>query len=246
MTNDTIGFQLVTENIASTLDEKVRFADGALASYNFIVILSAVAVMVLCKQFAPGRLGAIISAFYRRSDTEKMTREWNSPTSLTGFLMAASYIVLLALFIQKSVLIFNGDTFLYGGTDFFLKVCLFVSAFVSVRYLFINVNGWVFNTQPASQHHATIHVSMMTSMNFVLMALVLVLTFYQSMICVILGIIILAVIYIYRIGKTFIDLQYLIKNETLKIFLYLCTLEIIPISVAFTMAFRLIATNSVL
>ncbi|MCQ2319370.1 MAG: DUF4271 domain-containing protein [Bacteroidales bacterium] len=242
----TVDFQLVTKNIASTLDEKVRLVDGALASYNFIVILSAMAVMVLCKQFAPGRLGAFISTLYHRCDAEKMTREWNSPASLTGFLMTASYIALLALFIQKSAMVFGGGTSLYGGAGFFLEACLFVSAFVLVRYLFININGWIFGTQPASQRHAIIHISMMTSMNFVLMTLTLILTFYQSKFWVILGIVIIIAMNIYRVVKTFIYLQILIKNGTLKNFLYLCTLEIIPISVAFTMAFRLIATNSVL
>lgn len=246
MANDSVGFQLVTENIASMLDEKVRLVDGVLSSYNFVVILSVMAVLVLCKQFAPNRFGAIISMFYHSSDTEKMTREWNPLTSLTGFSVAVSYIVLLALFVQKSVLILNGNTILYGGVDFFLKACLFVSAFVLVRYLFINIIGWMFCTQSASQHHAIIHIAMMALMNFVLLPLVLVLTFYQSKFWLFLGISIMMVFNVYRIVKTFIDFQFLIKNATLKIFLYLCMLEIIPISVAFTMAFRLVATNSVL
>lgn len=246
MANDSVGFQLVTENIASMLDEKVRLVDGVLSSYNFVVILSVMAVLVLCKQFAPNRFGAIISMFYHSSDTEKMTREWNPLTSLTGFSVAVSYIVLLALFVQKSVLILNGNTILYGGVDFFLKACLFVSAFVLVRYLFINIIGWMFCTQSASQHHAIIHIAMMALMNFVLLPLVLVLTFYQSKFWLFLGISIMMIFNVYRIVKTFIDFQFLIKNATLKIFLYLCILEIIPISVAFTMAFRLVATNSVL
>ena len=246
MANDNVDFQLVTENIAGTLDEKVRLVDGVLSSYNFIVILSVMAVLALCKQFAPNRFGAIISMFYHSSDTERMTREWNPLTSLTGFSVSVSYIALLALFVQKSVLILNGNIRLYGGVDFFFEACLFASAFVLVRYLFINLIGWMFCTQSASQHHAIIHIAMMASMNFVLLPLVLVLTFYQSKFWLFLGISIMAVFNAYRIVKTFIDFQFLIKNETLKNFLYFCTLEIIPISVAFTMAFRLVATNSVL
>lgn len=246
MTNSVIDFQLVTENIASTLDEKVRMVDGVYSSYNFIVILSAMVVLVLCKQFAPNRLGFIISMMYQNPDTEKMTREWNPLTSFTGFSVAASYIALLALFIQKSVLIFNGNRILYGDFSFFFEMCIFVSAFVLLRYLFININGWAFNTQIASQHQAITHMSMMATMNFILMPLVLILMFYKSKFWVVLGIVVIVVFNILRIAKSFYDFQILTKSELLKIFLYFCTLEIMPISVAFTMAFRLVATDSVL
>jgi len=246
MTDNTIDFQIVTENIANTLDEKVRILDDVYSSYNFIVILSVMIVLSLCKQFAPNRLGFIVSMMYQKSDTDRMTREWNPLTSFSGFAVAVSYIALLALFIQKSVMVLNGNAILYGDAGFFLEMCIFTGAFVLLRYLFINIDGWVFNTMTASQHHAITHMSMMATMCFVLIPLVIILTFYKSMFCVILGIVILIVLSCYRIAKTFYDFQFLTKSETLKIFLYFCTLEIIPISVAFTMAFRLAATNSVL
>ena len=49
-----------------------------------------------------------------------------------------------------------------------------------------------------------------------------------------------------RIIKTFFEFQILSKMNLLNIFLYFCTLEIIPLAVAITMLCRLIVTNCVL
>lgn len=246
MTIHDIGFQFVTENVANSLDEKVRVLENVAPSWNFVVIFSAILGLVLIKQFAPKRLRLITSMLYQSTDIEKMTREWNPLTTVGGFIIATSYIALVSLFIQKSILIYNGNSILYGGSDFFLEACIFTSAYILVQYLIINITGWMFNTQIASQHQAITHLSMATTLNLFFAVLLLVMTFYPIRLCVIIGMVVIIIFSCVRLAKTFIEFQFLIKGETLKIFLYFCTLEIIPLSVALTMVFRMIATNSVL
>lgn len=246
MTGLDIGFQIITENTAKSLDEKVRIMESVAPSWNFVVIFSAILGLALIKHFAPKRLKFVMSMLYQSSDTEKMTREWNPLTSISGFIIAASYIALVSLLIQKSVLIYNGNSILYGGCDFYLEACVFTSAYILVQYLFINIYGWLFNTQVASQHQAITHLSMATTLNPVLSMLLLVMAFYPMKVFAITGLVIIIIFTGIRIAKTFVEFQFFIKGETLNIFLYLCTLEIIPFSVALTMIFRMIATDSVL
>ena len=246
MTGLEIGFQIVTENTTNSLDEKVRVLENVAPSWNFVVIFSAILGLVLIKQFAPKRLKLVMSMLYQSSDIEKMTREWNPLTSVSGFIIAASYIALVSLFIQKTVLICNGNRILYGDGCFYIESCIFTAAFILVRYLIINITGWLFNAQVASQHQAITHLSMSATLNFVFSMLLLVMAFYPMKLFAVAGLVIIMVFTGIRLAKTFVEFQIFIKGETLKIFLYLCTLEIIPFSVALTMVFRLIATDSVL
>ncbi|MCQ2316691.1 MAG: DUF4271 domain-containing protein [Bacteroidales bacterium] len=241
-----VDFQLVTENIASNLDEKTRILENVAPSWNFVVIFSVILGLVLVKQFAAGRMGLVLSMLYQNPDTEKVTRGWNPFTSMTSLLITASYIALTALLIQRAMLVFNGNTTLYGGSDFYLEACIFTSAYIIVQYLLINMAGWLFDTRPASLHHSMTHLSMAMSMNFALVLLLLIMSFYPTKFFAVIGLIIFLIFNTIRLIKTFVDLHFLIKGETSKIFLYLCTLEILPFSVALTMVFRLIATDSVL
>lgn len=246
MAYDNIDFQIVTESLAHGLEEKVRVVESLVPSWNFIIIFSAVLIFVLNKQFAPKRLRLFASMFYQNLDTEKMTREWNPLTSLMGFSVAIAYIALLTLFIQKSLVIYTGNVEFYNDPVFYMEICLYVSAFILVRYLFVNATGWIFNTQVASQRQAIVHLSMMLTMTGFFVLHMLVMVFYPIKSCAIAGLVVILFFSAFRIIKTFIEFQFLIKNEIIKIFLYFCTLEIIPISVAVTMVFRFAATNSVL
>lgn len=245
MTEHDFDFQFVTENIAGSLDEKVRVLENAAPSWNFIVIFSAILTLVLIKQLAPKRLKLVTSMLYQNFDIDKVGREWNPMTSIIGFAIAISYIALLALFIQKSICVFSSNA-LYSGGDFYVQVCIFTGAFILVQYLFVNATGWLFQTRLASQHQSLTHLSMATSLCLVLPVLLLVMTFYPLKFCVIAGLVIITTLTALRIGKTFIAHQLLIKGVTLKIFLYFCALEIIPFSIAMTMAIRVAVTNSVL
>ena len=246
MTILDIGFQIITENTTDILDEKVRILENVAPSWTFVVIFSAILGLVLIKQFAPKRLKVITSMLYQSSDIEKMTREWNPLTSVSGFIIAVSYIALVSLFIQKSILICSGNSILYGGSDFYVETCIFTSAYILVQYLIINVIGWLFNTQVASQHQAITHLSMATTLSLIFSMLLLIMAFYPIKLCAIAGLVIIMIFTSIRLTKTFAEFQFLIKGETLNIFLYLCTLEIIPFAVALTMVIRMIATGSVL
>jgi len=246
MSIQDIGFQVVTDNVAESLEEKVRVLVDVAPSWNFAVIFSTVLLLVLVKQFAPKRLKLISSMLYQSYDIERATREWNILSSFSSFTIAVSYVALLSLFIQKSILIFNGNNILYDDSNFYLEVCVFISAFILVRYLFINIVGWLFNTQAASQHHAVAYLSMAVPTNFILIVLLLIMSFNPMRFFVIIGFVVFIILTCIRLVKTFAEIQLLIKCDILKNFLYFCTLEIIPLSIAITMMFRFIVTDSVL
>ena len=244
--NDTIDFQIVTENVVSVMEPHARVAEYISPSWNFIIVFLAMLMIVFNKQLFTQRFRMMLAVFYQPSDFDKMSREWNPVMSVNGLSIFITYTALLGLIVQKIVVVFSGNTMLYGGWSFYVDVCVFIAMLLIVQYLFINLYGWLFSFEGAASHHEVTHLSCMTWLNIMMIVFGLIILFYPTKIILIITISILLIIIGIRIIKTFFEFQILSKMNLFNIFLYLCTLEIIPLSVAVTMLRRLIVTNCVL
>ena len=240
--NDSIDFQFVVENAATVVEPTERVLDNMIPTWNIIVVLFAMLVLVLNKQLFAQRL-KMFSLSAKLADVDKMTREWNPITSLNGLSVVVVYIALLSLLLQKIVLVFTGNRILYSGFDFYMDICAFVALYLVLQYLFVNLFGWAFGFEKASTHHEVSHLTMTALLNMVLTVVALVTFFYPTKIILILAISIILIITAIRIIKTFFEVQILSNMNLFNIFLYFCTLEIIPISVAVTMICRLIVKH---
>ena len=244
--NDTIDFQVVTESITSMLEPRLREIEYVSPSWNFIVVLLAMLLLVINKQLYTLRFHFMLSLLLQNSDTDKMTREWNPIVSLNGFTIFVSYIAMMALLVQKIVLIYSGNTILYSSFGFYLDVCTFIAALCIVQYLVISLYGWLFGIEAATTRQEVTHLSVMSVLDIVMIPLNLIIIFYPIKIILIISIVIILIIMGIRIIKTFFEFQRLSRMNLLNNFLYFCTLEIIPLSVAIMMVKRLIVTNCVL
>ena len=244
--NDSIDFQMVTENLTSVVEPQLRVVADFVPTWNFIVVFLAMFLMVLNKQLFTQRFQTMLAVFYQPSDIDKMSREWNPVMSINGLSVFVTYVALLGLIVQKTVLVFSGNTILYSGWDFYVDVCLFIATILILQYLFISLYGWLFNIETATNHHEVKHLSSMTSLNIMMIVFGLIILFYPVKAILIILISILLIMTGVRIIKTFFEFQILSKMNLLNIFLYLCSLEIIPLAVAMTMGYRLIVSDCVL
>ena len=241
-----IGFQFVTENLASTFEPTFRSVEYVSPYWNFIVVFVAMLLMVVNKQLYTLRFRMILSVYTQSMDSEKMTREWNPIVSVNGLTIFVSYVALIALIIQKIVLVFSGNTILYGGFNFYLDICAFITALCIIQYLVVSLYGWLFGIEAATTHQEVTHLSAMTILNIALIMLGLIIIFYPIKFILLFTSSIILIIMGVRIVKTFFEFQILSKMNLLNNFLYFCTLEIIPLAVAITMLCRLIVSDYVL
>ena len=244
--SEIVGFQIVTENIASTVEPNIRVMEYISPSWNFIVILLAMLFMVINKQFYTMRFRMMLSVLTQASDSGRMAREWNPIVSVNGLTVFVAYIALMALVVQKIVVVFSENTILYNTFSFYLDVCAFIALLCILQYIVISLYGWLFDIETATTHEEVMHLSTMSIIDIALIILGLIMIFYPTKFILIFISIIILIINGIRIIKTFFDFQMLSKMNLLNNFLYFCTLEIIPISVAITMMCRLIVTNCVL
>ena len=244
--SEIVGFQIVTENIASTVEPNIRVMEYISPSWNFIVILLAMLFMVINKQFYTMRFRMMLSVLTQASDSGRMAREWNPIVSVNGLTVFVAYIALMALVVQKIVVVFSENTILYNTFSFYLDVCAFIALLCILQYIVISLYGWLFDIETATTHEEVMHLSTMSIIDIALIILGLIMIFYPTKFILIFISIIILIINGIRIIKTFFDFQMLSKMNLLNNFLYFCTLEIIPLSVAITMMCRLIVTNCVL
>ncbi|MBO7470086.1 MAG: DUF4271 domain-containing protein [Bacteroidales bacterium] len=243
---DVIEYQLVTENVATTLEPNLRVVEYISPSWNFIVVFAAIILMLFNKQLFTQRFRMMLSVLSMSSDCDRMTREWNPIVSVNGLTVFVSYVALLALVVQKIILVFSRNIILYSGFGFYMDVCVFIMAFMIIQYLIVTLYGWLFGIEAATTHHEVAHLSTMTVLNIVMSFFGLIIIFYPIKIILIVTSVIILIIMGIRIIKTFFEFQILSKMNLLNIFLYFCTLEIIPLSVAITMICRLVVTDCVL
>lgn len=244
--SEIAGFQIVTENIASTVEPSIRVMEYVSPSWNFIVILLAMLFMVINKQFYTMRFRMMLSVLTQASDSGRMAREWNPIVSINGLTVFVAYIALMALVVQKIVVVFSENTILYNTFSFYLDVCAFIALLCILQYIVISLYGWLFDIETATTHEEVMHLSTMSIIDIALIILGLIMIFYPTKFILIFISIIILIINGIRIIKTFFDFQMLSKMNLLNNFLYFCTLEIIPLSVAVTMLCRLIVTDCVL
>ena len=243
---EIVDYQLVTENLAATLEPNLRVVTYISPSWNFIIVFAALVLMLFNKQLFTQRFRMMLSVLSMSSDGDRMTREWNPIVSVNGLTVFVSYVALIALIVQKIILVFSKNIILYSGFDFYLDVCVFITALMIIQYLTVTLYGWLFGIEAATTHQEVTHLSTMTILNIAMILLGLVIIFYPIKIVLIIASAIILIITGIRIIKTFFEFQILSKMNLLNIFLYFCTLEIVPLSVAITMLCRLIVTDCVL
>lgn len=243
--NDSIDIQFVMENAATMLEPKPRVLDNLIPTWNIIIVMLAMLVLVLNKQLFAQRF-KMFSLSTKPGDVDKLTREWNPIASLGGLSVVIIYIALLSMLVQKIVLVFSGNRILYAGFGFYLEICAFVALYLILQYLFAILFGWLFGYEKAAMHHEIAHLTIAASLDAILTVFVFLTFFYPTKIILIITASIILIITIIRIIKTFFEVQILSKMNLFNNFLYFCTLEIIPITIAITMMCRLIATDCVL
>ena len=243
---EIVDYQLVTENLTATLEPNLRVVTYISPSWNFIIVFAALVLMLFNKQLFTQRFRMMLSVLSMSSDGDRMTREWNPIVSVNGLTVFVSYVALLALIVQKIILVFSKNIILYSGFDFYLDVCVFITALMIIQYLIVTLYGWLFNISAATTHEEVTHLSSMAVLNIVMIVLGLIIIFYPIKIVLIITISIILIIMAIRIIKTFFEFQILSKMNLLNNFLYFCTLEIVPLLVAITMMCRLIVTDCVL
>lgn len=240
------GTTFITSGFEGVISPMERVTHDVLAGWNLIVMAAVLLLVVINKQLYPRQFRQLLSVPGGVAHTNQLLREWTPTRSFIGLAFLFSYILVVALFLQKASVIFSRDVDAYNDFGFFGILCGGMAAWMLLRYLTLAITGWLFQQKEVVTRQITADLSVSTY-GFMLLMLVLLPVFYlPNTVFVWIGIGILFAMALIRLVISFIDTRVFSKMPSFYIFLYFCTLEIAPFILLFTAGMRFFAKNSVL
>ena len=236
----------ITSGFGGVISPMERVTHEVLAGWNLIVLAAVLLLVVVNKQLYPRQFRQLLSVPGGVAHTNQLLREWTPTRSFIGYAFLFSYIIMVALFLQKATVIFSRDVDAYNGFGFFSLLCGYTAAWMLLRYLVLAFTGWLFRQREVVTRQITADLSVSTY-SFLLLILVLLPVLYlPSSIFVKIGLGILFAAALVRFFISFIDTRVFSKMPSFYIFLYFFTLEIAPIVLLYTAGIRFFTQNSVL
>ena len=242
--NEVSGF--VTSGFEGVIIPMVRVTHEVLEEWNLTVLAATLLLAVLNKQLYPRQFRQLLAVPGGVAHTNQLLREWTPTTSFIGFSFTASYIAVVALFLQKACVIFSNDITQYNSFNVFGALCAFVAGWVVLRLLILTLIGWLFRENDVVMRQNTVELSVSTFSFLVLDIILLLVLYIPNSIFVWIGIGIIFVAALVKLFLNFNETRVFTKMPTLYIFLYFCTLEIAPLVLLLVGGMRYFTYNTVL
>jgi hypothetical protein len=195
----------------------------------FYLVLGVVFLLAFIKLIFPKFFRNLFMLFFQTSLRQKQTREQLLQDSWAGllinvlfFLSAGLFVTLLTKYKSWSILPFWN---LYGYITALL-ILIYIG-----KFLFIGFAGWVFNNKEAAQGYVFLVSMVNRIMGVLLIPFIVFLAFANQQllnIIVTLSLGLVVILFLYRYLVSFGSLRNNLKINPFHFFIYLCTVEIIP------------------
>ena len=236
----------ITSGFEGVISPMVRVTHEVLAGWNLVVLAAVLLLVVINKQLYPRQFRQLLSVPGGVAHTNQLLREWTPTRSFIGFSFLISYILVVALFVQKTCVIFSRDVMAYNSFNIFSIVCACVAGWIIVRHLILALMGWLFRQKELVNRQITVELSSSTLCFFVITPIMLLVLYMPYTIFVWIGIGILFATALMKLFLEFIETRVFSKMPSFYIFLYFCTLEIIPLTLLLVAGMRFFTHNTVI
>ena len=235
----------MTSGFGGMVNPMPRVTYDILLGWNLVVLGLMLFLIVINRQLYPRQFRQILSVPGGVAHTNQLLREWNPVGSFIGVSFMAAYVVLMALFVQKSCVVLSRDIVQYNTTRIFGIVCGCMAVWVLLRYAILYLFNWLFDTKEAVDRQMAVQLSFSIFSFLVMLPVLLLLLYNPSRLFVWLGIGILVLAALLRLVYGLIETRVATKISSFFIFLYLCALEIAPVAILITAGMRYFHNGSV-
>jgi len=171
----------------------------------------------------------IFKAFFNNRLFNQLFRDGGLFSERVSLILFSSYLLSLSLFIFKiSCFYFNvPDSFLLS-LFLFVKILISILIFYILKMGVFNLSGFIFRSSKETSGYV-LNIYVFGQITGVLMLPIIVLiTYLCNEIIIYTGLILFSLIYLYRLFRGFSIAISNVKGSIYYLFLYLCTLEILP------------------
>ena len=230
-------FKFVTERYDGFGAPHGREVSYISAGWNFMILFGVMIMIVIGRYFTSQKVFGGVKVSFQRGNVEKNVRDTRASSLFVYLSVVISSILLMSLLIQKTLVIYGANKILYDNFSFYIDVMFAVSAFFVFNYLLMAFYGWMFNNNTLLILHVNSHMSNLEIINIIIIPFLMVLLFYPYKSFCIICMVLITLSYLIYFINFFVEIRLLSKLNFINIFLYLCTLEIIPLLVVFKIVF---------
>ena len=224
-------FRFITEQTADFGGPKERDVSFVSAGWNFVILFLVMILLVVNKFFAPNKFASIIAMPYQNGGSEKMIRDNHNFFNMISISIVVSSVLLISMLVQKFFLVYGSNYILHDNLDFFMKIATAVTAAVLINYLMMSFYSWLFKSYELLLLYVSLHISTMAISNVFFIPLVMVLLFYPYKYLLVACLVLFLILYTTRFAKLLIEIRLSSRLSFVNIFLYLCTIGILPLMV---------------
>ena len=238
LVRDSVVPSFITEGFHGTLIPMVRMTYEILQGWNLALLGLMLLLIVLNKQLYPRQFRQVLSVPGGVAHTNQLLREWSPMGSFLCVSFSLGYVLLLALFVQKSCVVLSHDVLAYNGWRMYWTLAAGVLGWVLLRYLILHFANWLFDTRDTIDRQMTVQFSISIFTLIVMIPIVLLLLYNPTKYFVWIGIAVLGLAAVLRLVLGVIETRVSTKISSFYIFLYLCALEIAPLATLVTAGWR--------
>ena len=230
--HDSIFSENITETFLQDTEIVINESYTILAQYDWIAYLlfGLLAGISIIWYLLPERL-ANITIFPSDFKTVKLRdRAFTSPGFLISAYLFINYLVSFTLFIFLSIKYFTPNSLIHLSDNlliFYISIVVFI--FFFFRIFYIRTAGFLFQSTPISKQQQALYFNIDSLLGIILIPVLVLMMYTNIEIFTIIGIIIILIIYIFRWFQSFFLGNSILGFSLLHLFMYLCTLEIIPL-----------------
>ena len=245
LVHDSVVPSFITQGFRGTLSPLPRMNYEILQGWNLALLGFMLLLVVVNKQLYPRQFRQILSVPEGVAHTNQLLREWNPVRSFLCTSFTLGYILLLALFVQKSCVVLSHDVIQYNGLNVYGILCAATAGWVVLRYLMVALVNWLFDTHETVDRQMTVQYSISILTFFAMVPVTLLLLYNPTKYFIWMGIAILCLAAFLRVVYGVVETRVSTKMPAFYIFLYFCALEIAPVATLVTAGLRYFDYGSV-
>ena len=242
---DSVVPSFITSGFRGTMTPLVRMSYEILQGWNLALLGLMLLLIVLNKQLYPRQFRQVLSVPGGVAHTNQLLREWTPVRSFLCVSFTIGYILLIALFVQKSCVVLSHDVSTYNGWPMFWTFCAGMAVWVLLRYFMLHFVNWLFEARDTVDRQMAVQFSISIFTLIAMIPITLLLLYNPTKYFVWIGIAILAVAAVVRLILGIIETRVATKMSSFYIFLYFCALEIAPIATLVTAGSRYFSQGTV-
>lgn len=210
----------------------------------FYILAAAFVLLGFVKIIFPKYFNNMFGLFFQTTLRSKQTREQLLQNKLASLLMNVLFIAAGGIYIALIVKLKG-----WVSVDFWWLIA-YASAILAIiytiKFLFLHFSGWVFNTKEAAHTYIFIVFLSNKIIAITLLPFLLVLAFSTGQIAevtYIISVFLISAMLLYRYLVSLSSVRSDLSINPLHFFLYLCSIEILPLLIIYKAAFNYIGTS---